>query len=158
MNKRILQTLMATPWRPAEPPSQPESDGLRLVKDGQPLSVLIVDDDALVGGFLSEAIEDRGGHVIGFAQIPSDAFGLTVEHKPDVVVMDVVLKDGRDGLHAADAIRVLYRTPIVFCAAHDDSRALERIRGFGGSECLCKPVRPADLCKAILRACELPLS
>ncbi len=149
--------LMATPWRPPGPPSQPESDGPRLVKDGQPLSVLIVDDDALVGEFLSEVIEDHGGRVIGLAQIPNDAFGLTVEHKPDVVVMDVMLKDGHDGLHAADAIRVLYQTPIVFCTGHGDSQTLERIRHFGGSECLCKPVRPAALCDAIVRACGLSM-
>jgi CheY-like chemotaxis protein len=128
-------------------------DAPRLVTDGQPLSVLIVEDDALVSRVLSDAVEEYGGRVIGIAAMPVDAFGLVVEHKPDVVVMDIRLKNGADGLHAADAMRTLYKTPIVFCTGYSDSETIWRIRRFGRTECLFKPVRPQELCDAILRAC-----
>jgi CheY-like chemotaxis protein len=134
------------------PSSKPKSEP-RLTKDGRPLNVLIVEDDMLVGTVLSEAIEEHGGRVIGLAAEPADAFGLVVEHRPDVVVMDVRLKDGHDGLHAAEAMRLLYRTPIVFCTGYGDSETLKRIQAFGGAECLIKPVLPAELRDAILRAC-----
>jgi hypothetical protein len=38
-------------------------DAPRLLRDGRPLSVLIVDDDLLVGRILSEAVEEYGGRV-----------------------------------------------------------------------------------------------
>lgn len=107
----------------------------------------------MVGTILSETVEDYGGRVVGVAALPSDAFGLVVEHRPDVVLMDVKLKDGHDGLHAAEAMRLLYRTPIVFCTGYGSPETMRRIEQFGGSACLLKPVQPAELRDAILRAC-----
>jgi two-component system, response regulator PdtaR len=133
-------------------------DARRLVKDGEPLSVLIVEDDKLVSQILSDAVEDYGGRVIGVAGIPAEAFGLLVEHKPHVVVMDIRLKQGADGLHAAESMRALYKTPIVFCTGCGDSDTIWRIRRFGRTECLFKPVRPQELRDAILRAYESPPS
>jgi two-component system, response regulator PdtaR len=134
--------------------SQSSSDP-QLLKDGRPLTVLIVEDDDLVAEILRDAVEDHGGRVAGIAAEPAMAFGLVVENKPDVVVMDVRLKDGHDGLHAADAMRHLYQTPIVFCTGYSDIRTVERIRQFGGAQCLFKPIRPGELAHAILGACGL---
>jgi two-component system, response regulator PdtaR len=134
--------------------SQSSSDP-QLLKDGRPLTVLIVEDDDLVAEILRDAVEDHGGRVAGIAAEPAMAFGLVVENGPDVVVMDVRLKDGHDGLHAADAMRHLYRTPIVFCTGYSDIRTVERIRRFGGAKCLFKPIRPGELAHAILGACGL---
>jgi CheY-like chemotaxis protein len=138
---------------PSRSPKSKANSEPWLTRDDRPLNVLIVEDDILVGSVLSEAIEEHGGSVIGIAAEPADAFGLVVEHRPDVVVMDVRLKDGHDGLHAAEAMRILYRTPIVFCTGYGDPETLQRIRAFGGAECLIKPVLPAELRDAILRAC-----
>jgi two-component system, response regulator PdtaR len=137
---------------PPAPPDQPES-ARQLVKDGRPLAVLIVEDDPVVGEYFSDAVQEFGGHIIGVAAEPSDAFGLVVEHRPDVVIMDVRLKNGHDGLHAADAMRLLYRTPIVFCTGCGDAETIRRIEQFGGCEYLLKPVLPEVLRDALLRAC-----
>ena len=142
-----------TERRPPHVVSHPEG-APRLVKDGRPLSVLIVEDDALVSRVLSDAVEDHGGRVVGVARLPAEAFNLVVEYKPDVVVMDIRLKNGEDGLHAADAMRTLYKTPIVFCTGYGDPDTIWRIRRFGRTECLFKPVRPQELRDAILRAYE----
>jgi DNA-binding NtrC family response regulator len=131
-------------------------DEPRLVKDGGPLSVLIVEDDQLVSRILSDAVEEYGGRVIGVAGMPAEAFGMLVEHKPDVVVMDIWLKSGADGLYAAESMRTLYKTPLVFCTGHGDPDTIWRIRRFGRTECLFKPVRPQELRDAILRAHKSP--
>jgi two-component system, response regulator PdtaR len=127
-------------------------DSPRLTRDREPLSVLVVEDDRLVGGVLSDAVEDHGGRVVGIAQSPSEAFDMVVEHRPEVVLIDVRLKDGQDGLHVAEAIRSLFGTPIVFCTGAGDGQTIDRIRIFGG-ELLAKPVQPEELAYAILRAC-----
>lgn len=152
-----IERWAVTDRRPPQAVSSLE-DAPRLVKDGQPLSVLIVDDDALVSQVLSGAVEDYGGRVIGVAGTPAEAFELVVEHKPDVVVMDIRLKNGADGLRAADAMRSLYKSPIVFCTGYGDPDTIWRIRRFGRTECLFKPVRPQELRDAILRAHESPPS
>jgi len=147
--------LMA-PHKGAPPPAL-HSEARRLLRDGRPLSVLIVEDDGLVAQVLSDAVEEYGGRVIGIADVPADAFGLVVEHKPDAVVMDIRLKNGADGVHAADAMRTLYKTPIVFCTGYGDPDTIWRIRRFGPTQCLFKPVRPQELRDALLKACELSI-
>jgi two-component system, response regulator PdtaR len=152
-----MNTAHATPTHSSHPnpgPQQIEHPSL-LKKDGSPISVLLVEDDIQVAGLLLEYIEDRGGRVIGTAAEPAEAFGLVVEQKPDVVVMDVRLKDGHDGLHAAEAMRLLHQTPIVFCTGYADVQTVERIRQFGGAPCLFKPVTPTELANAILQGCGL---
>jgi CheY-like chemotaxis protein len=142
--------------RSSSPASFDKSGSERqLTKNGRGLAVLIVDDDPAIGEYLTEVVEEFGAKVIGVAAEPADAFGLVVEHRPDIVIMDIRLKDGHDGLHAADAMRLLYRTPIVFCTGYGDAETLSRIERFGGSECLLKPIRPEPLRDAILRACGL---
>jgi hypothetical protein len=78
--------LMASDQRTPQAASSLE-DAPRLLRGDQPISVLIVEDDVLVSRVLSDAVEDYGGRVIGIADIPADAFGLVLEHKPDVVVV-----------------------------------------------------------------------
>lgn len=142
---------------PAGSPPKPQSNSghvRRLLRNGSPIAVLIVEDEKLIGEYFAEAIEEYGGRMIGIAETPADAFGLVVEHQPDVVVMDVRLKNGHDGLRAADAMRALYQTPIVFCTGYGDPQTVERIRQFGGdSQLLFKPVLEVELREAILKAC-----
>jgi two-component system, response regulator PdtaR len=140
---------------PAPGPGPDSASEPQLRKDGHPLSVIIVEDDLQVAGLLKDILEQRGGRVARIAAEPSEAFGLVVEYKPDAVIMDVRLKDGRDGLHAAAAMRLLRQTPIVFCTASADVETLKRIRQFGGAPCLFKPIKPGELAHAILRACGL---
>jgi two-component system, response regulator PdtaR len=127
----------------------------QLRKDGHPLSVVIVEDDLQVAGLFKDIVEEHGGQVAGIAAEPSEAFGLIVEYKPDAVIMDVRLKDGHDGLHAAAAMRLLRQTAVVFCTASADVETVERIRRFGRAPCLFKPIKPGELAHAILRACGL---
>jgi CheY-like chemotaxis protein len=60
-------------------------------------------------------------------------------------------------VHAADAMRTLYKTPIVFCTGYGDPDTIWRIRRFGHTQCLFKPVRPQELRDALLKACELSI-
>lgn len=123
-----------------------------LTKGRRPLTVLVVEDEWLVGEVLRDSIEDHGGDVIGVAEAPGQAFELMVEFRPDVVLMDVRLKDGKDGIRVADAIRLLFGTPIVFCTGDADRQTLDRIRRLG-CDLLLKPVQPAELAFTILKAC-----
>lgn len=121
------------------------------MRDRCPLKVLVVEDEWLVAEVLCDSIEEHGGHVIGITESPGRAFELMVEFRPDVVLMDVQLKGGKDGIRIADAIRLLFGTPVVFCTGDGDWRTLERIRRLR-CELLLKPVQPAELAFTILKA------
>ena len=53
--------------------------------------------------------------------------------------MDVRLKGGMDGIHAAELIRRQLSVPIVYLTAHSDQGTLQRIKASGASGYIQKP-------------------
>ena len=56
-----------------------------------------------------------------------DAFLQAMEDAPDIVLMDVNLEGGREGIEAARWLREVCDIPIVFITAHTDRDTVERI-------------------------------
>ena len=72
---------------------------------GEPITVLIVDDHAVVREGVRAALEARGGFVVvGEAESAADAVQLTGELAPDVVLMDLLLP-GVDGVEATRQLK-----------------------------------------------------
>ncbi len=57
-----------------------------------------------------------------------DAVKKAGETKPDLVLMDIMLKGEMDGIDAAQQIRDLYDIPIVYLTAYFDDETLERAK------------------------------
>jgi DNA-binding NarL/FixJ family response regulator len=66
--------------------------------------VLVVDDDALARRLIRSVLVDAGLAVVAETRDGAEAVSLCEKHKPDVVVMDVVLP-GLDGISAMRRIR-----------------------------------------------------
>ena len=96
-------------------------------------------------------IEEHGGVVVGTASEPLHAVKLGLEHYPDIVVMDVVLRGQSDGIDAAEIIRDLVGSTIVFCTANSDPETRRRMEAVDGSVIVLKPVLSLELCQAIAR-------
>nr|WP_308198385.1 response regulator transcription factor [Actinomadura terrae] len=118
-----------------------------------PISVAIVDDDALVRLGLATML---GGlpdiEVVGEAADGAGAAALVTEHAPDVVLMDLRMP-GVDGLAATGAIRGGPNPPqvIVLTAFDADENVLAALRaGAGGF--VTKHTPPAEIVGAIRRA------
>lgn len=66
------------------------------------------------------------------------------EHRPDLVLLDVVMPGGLDGYEVAKRIRQLERdgewTPIIFLTSRTNDEDLERGIAVGGDDYLVKPV------------------
>lgn len=125
----------------------------RLVKNGAPCRILIVEDDALIALDLQQTIEDLGGAVVGRAARTVDAIGLAVKHQPDVVLMDIRLAGGSDGIDAARDIRRLQQIPIIFVTGNTDPATRERILEFSDATLLNKPVDHLQLCSILRERC-----
>ena len=68
------------------------------------ITVLIVDDHAIVREGIAEVLERSGEfQVVGQAGDGEEAVGLVLELKPDVVIMDILMP-GKDGIAACRAI------------------------------------------------------
>ena len=72
--------------------------------DNRVVRVLLVDDHQIMLDGLQKLLESSGDfEIVGQARTGDQAVSLTIEHKPDVVVMDVILT-GRDGIDACREI------------------------------------------------------
>ena len=115
-----------------------------------PPCALIVEDEILLALQLKDAMAALGFHVSGLAPTPDRARFLAESEAPDVVLMDVSLQGGREGIEAARWMREVCGAEIVFVTGHTDRETLERIESqVPGAPVLGKPVNPKHLAAAV---------
>ena len=88
---------------------------------------LIVDDEYLFGLSLAADMQALGFDICDIAANGQDAFLQAMEDAPDIVLMDVNLEGGREGIEAARWLREVCDIPIVFITAYTDPDTIERI-------------------------------
>jgi CheY-like chemotaxis protein len=111
------------------------------------LSVLVVEDDNLVGILLGETLEAMGYDVCAIETTEPDAVISAARYRPDLMIVDVGLGEG-NGVSAVARISRAGPIPHVFVSG-DVSRVLGMQPG---AVILQKPYREPDLAQAIQRA------
>ena len=84
----------------------------------EPLRVLIVENEAVLMMQLEALLEDVGHIVVGTAMSADEAVPLVHELRPELVLLDLQLKDGQSGLDVARAARGLDDVSVVFLTAN----------------------------------------
>ena len=123
-------------------------------KGTSPVSVLIVEDEALIAMDLRFTVESLGFNALGTAFSGEESLRKVETLHPDVVLMDIKLRGDMDGLTAAAEIYARFRIPVIYLSAYTDEVTIDRTRRPGSCGCLPKPFEPADLFKAINRCSE----
>ena len=111
---------------------------------------LIVEDETLVALGLEADMHALGFGVCELAADPQEALLLAMGDQPDVVLMDVCLQGGREGIRAARWLREVSDVPIVFVTGCTDRTTVERIHEqVPGAPVLPKPVYRDQLERAL---------
>jgi CheY-like chemotaxis protein len=136
-----------------EPPPRPwpgSERGEEQFTDPPKLRVLIVEDELFVALHLESVLEEVGYEVSGILSTGESAVEQCELLRPDIVVMDINLGKGMDGITAAQQIRRAGHVQIVFVSAYSDAGTRARIESaLPGSKLLSKPVTPGVLKSAI---------
>src|SRR5262249_47979270 len=90
--------------------------------------ILIVEDEVIVARDLEGRLAALGYTVVATAGTAEEAVRLAGEHQPDLLLMDVRLRDGTDGVSAAEEIRRHQDVPIVYLTSYADQATLARAR------------------------------
>ena len=107
-------------------------------------TVLIVEDDTLVGMGLKAHLERLGHSVVGQASTASEAMAMYREFTPAVVLLDIRL-NGDDGIEVARQLLRERRAPMVIVSAYSDRELIERAGAAGVFGYLIKPVNAEAL-------------
>lgn len=107
--------------------------------------ILIVEDEAIVSIELQKTLEQLGYRVTGTADRGADAVVKAEEEQPDLILMDIHLKDKMDGIEAASRIHLNHDIPVIFVTAYADEDKLERAKLALPYGYLLKPIQSRDL-------------
>ncbi|WP_406316865.1 response regulator [Streptosporangium sp. NBC_01639] len=110
--------------------------------------VVIAEDEALIRLDLKEMLEEDGYAVVGEAGDGETAVKLAVEHRPDLVILDVKMPV-LDGISAAEQIVSQRIAPCLILTAFSQRDLVERARDAGAMAYLVKPFTKSDLVPAI---------
>jgi DNA-binding NtrC family response regulator len=117
--------------------------------------VIVVDDQAEVLQFVTTMLE-RGGFDVTPANCAEYALELLTARKADLLVSDVIMPEGMDGVDLALTAKELQpELAVLFISGFDEGR-VERYRGnFGDAGFLEKPFGMVELLSAVQDALKL---
>lgn len=115
-------------------------------------TVLICDDVPYMRTLLNDIFTRAGYEVIGTAETGAQAVAMYKELQPDVVTMDIVMRD----MGGIDAVRQICnydnRARILMCSAMAQSALVMEAMRAGAREFVVKPFQPSRLLEAVQRA------
>ncbi len=114
--------------------------------------VLVVEDEVVIAMDTCNQLEDFGYKVVARAFSGEQAITEASQHRPEIVIMDIVLNGNMDGITAAQSIVESLRIPVIFLTAYSDPVTLGRAKTTGASSYLIKPYRFAELHACIVIA------
>jgi two-component system, NarL family, response regulator NreC len=115
------------------------------------IRILLVDDHAVVRMGLTMLLNSNPEmQVIGEASEGNEGIKKAMKLKPDVVVMDLSMPHGKDGLSATSELKKLMpEVNILILTMHDDEEYLFRAIQAGASGCILKSAPHDELISAI---------
>ena len=111
--------------------------------------VLIVEDEALVAEDLKMAVTDLGYEVVGRADNAEEAVKKAVTLKPDVILMDIVLKGEKNGIDASHEIKAQMNIPIIFLTEYTDIGLIDKAKSTEPYAYLVKPFQERQLLASV---------
>ncbi|MCX6295165.1 MAG: response regulator [Bacteroidetes bacterium] len=108
-------------------------------------NILIVEDESIVAKDIQHSLKKLGYSVVGMCSTGEDAIKFAEELKPDLVLMDIMLKGEMSGIEAAGHIREKFNIPIIYLTAYADESTLSKAKVSEPYGYIIKPFKEIDL-------------
>lgn len=107
--------------------------------------ILVVEDERIVAEDIKDTLKDIGYSVVDVVDSGEKAVSIARDTHPDLVLMDIVLKEDMDGVEAADKIRDEMDIPVIYLTAYSDDKKLKRAKVTQPFAYIIKPFRRREL-------------
>jgi two-component system, response regulator PdtaR len=118
----------------------------------RPVSILVVEDDALVASYIQEVLEESGFAIAGIASSGPEAMSLADDGPPDLALVDIKLAGPMDGIEVSRLLRSRFNVRSIFLSGVCDPETMARAKAAGPLGFLEKPFRPSQVFNALQRA------
>jgi len=116
------------------------------------LKILIVEDESIVARDIKSTLKTFGYEVVGIVASGEEAIEQALQLRPDLVLMDIMLKGDLTGVEAAKKIRHKFFIPVVFLTAYVDEKTLSDAKLSEPFGYIVKPFEDAELHSTIQMA------
>lgn len=111
--------------------------------------ILVVEDERIIATDIKDCLEKSGYTVPAVAAYGEQAITKVAEFKPDLVLMDVMLKGDMTGVEAAEEIVTRFNIPVVYLTAYSDQTTLEKAKVTQPFGYILKPFEETQLITTI---------
>ena len=111
--------------------------------------ILIVEDEQIVAMDIHNRLQDMGYGVAAIASSGEEAIRKTADLRPDLILMDITLGKGMDGIEAANQIHEKYNTPVIYLSSNIVEDRIEQIKETTPFAFIVKPFEDRELRIAI---------
>ncbi len=115
-------------------------------------SVLVVEDDLLLSMVLVRMMETLHFNVLKKCYTGRCAINSIKNLQPDLVLMDIQLKDNIDGISAMQEVQKELSVPVIYITGNSDRKNIERARETNFVDYLVKPIQMSDLKSSVQKA------
>jgi DNA-binding LytR/AlgR family response regulator len=109
------------------------------------INILVVEDESIVRKDIERSLTKLGYNVVAQADTGEKAIELAMEHRPEIALMDIMLKGDMNGIDAAERIKREIDIPIIFLTAYADEATLSKAKITEPHGYILKPFKEIDL-------------
>jgi len=109
------------------------------------VNILVVEDESIVSKDIQHSLKKIGYNVVGAASTGEKAIELALSEKPDLILMDIMLKGSMNGIEAADIIKKEMSIPVIFLTAYADESTLAKAKITEPYGYILKPFKEIDI-------------
>lgn len=107
--------------------------------------VLLAEDESITALQIKNKLKSWDFDVVAVASSGEEAIEMALEKKPDIVVLDIVLKGNLDGIDAAERIKDSLNIPIIYLTAFADQNTMDRAKSTEPKNYILKPFDDNEL-------------
>ena len=116
--------------------------------------ILVVEDEGIVALDIKMTLRRLGHDVIDTVDSGKAAVKVALERTPDLILMDIRLKDEVDGIEAARMIKRFRDIPVIYLTGQLDESTVRRAQTTDPAGYLGKPFTAPDLAALIQKALQ----
>jgi len=113
------------------------------------MRVLIAEDEVIIANDIKYNLTQFGYADIILSTDGETALKYTEEHKPDIILIDIILKGKMNGIDFARLIKIHYNIPFIFITSYSDDAIIQQAKETGPSGFIIKPFKFTELHAAI---------
>jgi PAS domain S-box-containing protein len=111
--------------------------------------ILIVEDEVMLAKELARGLKKSGYEVVGRVSTGEEAVQKAEETLPDLILMDITLEGGMDGIETSSQIQAVLETAIIYLTAHTNTDVFGRAKITEPYAYLTKPISHQELVRTV---------